>query len=100
VSYYERTEREFDIHIHNRNNASYVDDLFKDAMFREGLFVFRGPARSTLAVTNEADSLLLANVRGGYANAPDSTTARRASSRRWPEPRWRRSWLTPKSTRP
>ena len=69
VSFYEWTEREFDIH--NRNNASYVDDLFKDAMFRDGLFVFRGPAQSTFDATNEADSLFAAETRGGYADDPD-----------------------------
>ena len=81
VSFYERTEREFDIH--NRNNASYVDDLFKDELFRDGLFVFRGPARSTLAVTNEADSLLLAEVRGGYADAPDPIWSYPDASSEW-----------------
>ena len=69
VAFYERTEREFEIH--NLNNASYVDDLYKDALFRDGLFVFRGPARSTESDTNEADSLLLAETRGGYADVPD-----------------------------
>lgn len=69
VAFYERTEREFEIH--NLNNQSYVDDLFKDALFRDGLFIFRGPARSTIQETNEADSILVAETRGGYADDPD-----------------------------
>ena len=81
VSFYEHAERELDIH--NRNNASYVDDLFKDEMFRDGLFVFRGPARSTEDATNEADSLMLARVRGGYADAPDPIWSYPDASPEW-----------------
>lgn len=69
VSFYERVGREYEVH--NLNNASWVDDLYKDELFRDGLFVFRGPARSTIQETNEADSTLLAESRGGYADDPD-----------------------------
>lgn len=82
LPHYEATERDFEVH--HLNNASHTDDLFKDELFRDGLFLFRGPARSTEEDIDEADSLMPAETRGGYANTPDPMWGLSDASTAWP----------------
>jgi hypothetical protein len=66
VSFYERAERE--LTIHNRNNAFFVDDQFVDGFVGKGLFIYRGTRR---VAYSGSDTLLRAELAGGYADAPD-----------------------------
>ena len=81
VAFYEKAEREFEIH--NANNASYVDNMFKDQIMGAGLFVFRGATRSTMQTTSDADSIFSSEMAGGYAEDPDPIWSFPNSSPEW-----------------
>ncbi len=79
VSFYEKTEREFEIH--NANNLSYVDMMYKEYILGNGLFFFRGATDTTIEATTEADSIFSAEAEGGFLEERD--------------PIWRYSYASP-----
>ena len=67
VTFYETAEREFAVH--NRNNAFFVDDQFYSRLFGAGLFFLR--PESNLRTLAQVDSVMVAELAGGYRERPD-----------------------------
>lgn len=67
VSVYEKAGRL--IEVHNRNNLTYVDEMFGATVVYNGLFTSR--ASSNLPLVSQPDSLHLTDFAGGYVEAPD-----------------------------
>ncbi len=68
IGYYEKVEREFDIH--NKNNAAFVDGMFTRLIDESGLFLSRGGSVSVVERL-AGDSLITDAFVGGYVDEPD-----------------------------
>lgn len=81
ITYYERIEREFDIH--NRNNSFFVDDMFARLIGGSGLFLSRGGSNTLVNRISGSDSLLTIAFAGGYVDDPDPIWSLPYSSPEW-----------------
>ncbi|MDX1440442.1 MAG: hypothetical protein R3284_11125 [Rubricoccaceae bacterium] len=81
ISYYEKVEREFEIH--NKNNSFFVDEMFARLIEGSGLFVARGGANTIVNRIGGSDSLMTEALRGGYVNEPDAIWSLPYSSPEW-----------------
>ena len=81
IAFYEQAEREFEIH--NLNNVSYVDEMFKRATIGGGLFMLKNEDTQVVASVSTADSLFATVIAGGYADAPDPIWRLPDESQEW-----------------
>ncbi len=81
IGFYEKVEREFDIH--NKNNSAFVDDMFGRLIDGSGLFVSRGESNTIVSRIAGSDSLLIAAFAGGYVEDADPIWSLPYSSAEW-----------------
>ena len=79
ADFYQRTGLQFDII--NRNNATFVDQMFAVNLLGSGLFVTR--TGSNVPELQATDRQLEAQMQGGYLSRPDAMWSLPAEDPRW-----------------